>query len=242
MSKPKIFVDMDGTLAEWKTIEVPTQIPTDEIQKFIYDKLYQPDYFYTLKPHSNLIAAIQRIINESYTDIDYIGSDLSKDIQEEVINIGYKHGFGNDWINNDILLSGSTLEELEYATGKLHFEPKMQLKVITVNALSKKDLLRMKLIAIDTSYFGMRFGGEFTRIKDFKDIDLLLQDLDMSLTDLYVENMFYVANDTFDLIDYYINTKDETLFTKSFDEIQESVNDYIRDSYFKPDNEQDVEI
>lgn len=69
---------------------------------------------------------------ESYTDIDYIGSDLSKDIQEEVINIGYKHGFGNDWINNDILLSGSTLEELEYATGKLHFEPKMQLKVITV--------------------------------------------------------------------------------------------------------------
>lgn len=179
---------------------------------------------------------------ESYTDIDYIGSDLSKDIQEEVINIGYKHGFGNDWINNDILLSGSTLEELEYATGKLHFEPKMQLKVITVNALSKKDLLRMKLIAIDTSYFGMRFGGEFTRVKDFKDIDLLLQDLDMSLTDLYVENMFYVANDTFDLIDYYINTKNETLFTKSFDEIQESVNDYIQNSYFKPDNEQDVEI
>ena len=118
----------------------------------------------------------------------------------------------------------------------------MQLKVITVNALSKKDLLRMKLIAIDTSYFGMRFGGEFTRVKDFKDIDLLLQDLDMSLTDLYVENMFYVANDTFDLIDYYINTKDETLFTKSFDEIQESVNDYIQNSYFKPDNEQDIEI
>ena len=69
MSKPKIFVDMDGTLAEWKTIEVPTQIPTDEIQKFIYDKLYQPDYFYTLKPHSNLIAAIQRIINENLADV-----------------------------------------------------------------------------------------------------------------------------------------------------------------------------
>lgn len=79
-------------------------------------------------------------------------------------DVGMRYGLGRGWINNDCLLSGASLEDLEFVTGKLKFIHKFDL--ISINALDKECILRMKLIAIDTSYSGMGEGGDFSRIKD----------------------------------------------------------------------------
>ena len=150
-----------------------------------------------------------------YTDIDYIGKDLPEDIKDIIKKVGTDMNFGPDWINNDVLLSGSSLEEMEYATGKLHFEPKMQLSVIKINALKKVDILRMKMIAVDTSLCGTSFGGEFTRAKDFEDIKLLAEDLNMNANDIKKECKEYITcPEIFALVKYYLKTQDKNIFTK----------------------------
>ena len=69
MEKPRLFVDMDGVLAEWKTIDIPSQIPTAKMQEIIKDTLYTPNYFYDLKPHNNILQAIRQIIEEDIADV-----------------------------------------------------------------------------------------------------------------------------------------------------------------------------
>lgn len=45
--KKRLFLDMDGTLAEWKTVPL--------------DELYQEGYFYNLKGQANLIRAVKAV-------------------------------------------------------------------------------------------------------------------------------------------------------------------------------------
>lgn len=58
-TKPRLFVDMDGTLAEWKNIK------TEEIE----ETLYLPDYFKTLKPHEKVINAIKALYASGEVEI-----------------------------------------------------------------------------------------------------------------------------------------------------------------------------
>ena len=160
---------------------------------------------------------------DNYTDIDYVGKDLSPEVKDIMEIIGYKHHFGPDWINNDILLSGASLQDLELATGKLHFHKKMELEVITVNALDKKDLLRLKLIAIDTSLLGTEFGGEFTRTKDFKDILLLMEDLHYRMSDLNQFKPYLLGNDTLKLVNMYRRMSIQERDTQIIEEIKKNV-------------------
>lgn len=51
-------------------------------------------------------------VRSDYTDIDYIGSRLPDKIREKIDEIGAEYGLGRGWINNDVLLSGSSLEEI----------------------------------------------------------------------------------------------------------------------------------
>ena len=55
-TRQRLFVDMDGTLAEFKQI--------DELEK-----LYEEDYFRNLEPHKNVVEAIKNIIRE-YPEIE----------------------------------------------------------------------------------------------------------------------------------------------------------------------------
>jgi hypothetical protein len=68
------------------------------------------------------------------TDIDFIGSPLPFELKEIVDEVGIRHGLGRGWINNDVLLAESNLEDLEAITGALKFNHVFDLKVITVNA------------------------------------------------------------------------------------------------------------
>ena len=88
--KQRIFVDMDGTLAEWRNIKVnldtmEDSVPTARVAFFIEERvnkiLYSPDYFFTLKPNENLLKAIADIAREGMADV-YILSCVLPDKEE----------------------------------------------------------------------------------------------------------------------------------------------------------------
>lgn len=110
-----------------------------------------------------------RDINDQ-TDIDYVGKSLPEEITEIANPIGVKHGLGNGWINNDVMLSGTDMESFEFTTGKLHFKPALTTDNIRINILDPEDLLRLKIISIDTASTAIEVGGDFTRAKDIPDI------------------------------------------------------------------------
>lgn len=56
MTKKFLFVDMDGTLAEWKT---------DKTEKDTYKK----GYFYNLKPYPSVLAAVKEIVEVYFDEI-----------------------------------------------------------------------------------------------------------------------------------------------------------------------------
>ena len=148
-----------------------------------------------------------RLNPNEFTDIDYIGEDFSEDIKEIIDEVGMQYNLGRKWINNDVLLSGSSLEDIEFAVGKLSFNKSLVLRVFIINILIPEDLLRMKVIAVDTSLMGADLGGEFTRTKDFKDIKSLMEFLNYDMPMLVKETSDYVLEkDTFKLINEYILT------------------------------------
>lgn len=74
-----------------------------------------------------------------------------------------------------MVLSGYSLEDFSLSTGALHFDPMFDMSKIRVNVLEPRDLLKLKMISIDTSMTAIEYGGDFTRMKDFKDVEILLK-------------------------------------------------------------------
>jgi len=148
-----------------------------------------------------------RLNPNEFTDIDYIGDELTKEVRELIDEVGIEYNLGKKWINNDVLLAGSSLEEIQFAVGALHFKKMLELKVFIINVLEPRDLLRMKVVAIDTSLMAAGLRGEFTRTKDFKDVKSIMEFLGFSTADLIRESSDYVMeNETFKLIKEYIKT------------------------------------
>ena len=64
--KKRLFVDMDGTLAEFKVVDT-------------LERLYEPHYFERLKPNESVVAAVKDIVN-NHSEIDvYILSAVLSD-------------------------------------------------------------------------------------------------------------------------------------------------------------------
>ena len=102
------------------------------------------------------------------------------------------------------MLYGTTFEDLELATGKLHFYTAFELSNLTVEILDEKDLLRLKYIAIDTSLTAISEGGDFTRQKDLKDIVNLSKSLNISIEqmqEMYKE--YTISCKTTELLNIY---------------------------------------
>ncbi len=142
--------------------------------------------------------------NDGITDIDYIGEDLPEVVKKMSQKIGIQNGLVKDWLNNDLMLTGSTFEDLEFSTGKLHFDRAFDMSKIKVDIIDTKDLLRMKVIAIDTALSAIDFGGEFTRMKDFADIVKLMEATKTGYAKLNEECRDYIINPgTIKYINYY---------------------------------------
>ena len=181
----------------------------------MYKGLLELNKYFEKSGHPNVtldviggFALIIHGIKDAYvTDIDYVGNDIFSYEDMKVIDqIGVKHGLGRGWINNDVMLSGSTVEDLEISVGKLHFEEAFSLSHINVRVLDKKDLLRLKVIAVDTSLAALEFGGEFTRVKDLPDIKALMDDADMDILSLEMElwKDCDISDKTWEVIDEYL--------------------------------------
>ena len=146
------------------------------------------------------------------TDIDYVGQSLPASFDRMADEIGLKHNLGRKWINNDVIMSGMSLENFEFSSGKLHFDPVFSVGNIQINALQEKDLLRMKIIAIDTSLTAVESNGDFTRLKDMPDITTLMQATNMSLNDIRDEFSDYIINtNTIDIIRCYQNDGEQAV-------------------------------
>jgi len=146
----------------------------------------------------NVIGGFALLLNNvrknmtEYTDIDYIGDELPEKLEKIIRSVGIKHGLDVNWINNDSLLEGSSLEDLEITTGKLNFLPKVELTCFEVHSLCNEDLLRLKMMSIDTTYMVLETGENFTRKKDFSDVKLLMEELSIDVPALKTMTSDYV--------------------------------------------------
>lgn len=182
----------------------------EELDEILASKKVKP---FELNVIGGFAMLLENIRLSDYTDIDYIGKDLPNEIKEIIDDIGLRYGLGRGWINNDVLMSGNTLEDLEFITGKLEFETKEKFRVITINSLRLECILRMKIIAIDTSFCGFELGGDFSRVKDFEDVALLMEHLKLSYNDMVEETFDYVeCPEIYYLIRYYLRTRNSTQF------------------------------
>lgn len=70
-NKPRLFVDMDGTLAEWRNIVIDIENYEEiyDVNEEINKLLTQPGYFYSLRPHINVVQAIRDIIKENNIEV-----------------------------------------------------------------------------------------------------------------------------------------------------------------------------
>ena len=62
--KQRLFVDMDGTLAEFKTVDT-------------LETLYEKDYFINLKPNENVLGAIKQLIADNDFDVYILSAYLT---------------------------------------------------------------------------------------------------------------------------------------------------------------------
>lgn len=91
--KPRLFVDMDGTLAEWRKIVL--KIECEEDRAIVLQKLNQilltPGYFRTLKPYQNIVDTITNL--KDIYDIYVISCVIQKeDTPNPLIE-------KNEWLN-----------------------------------------------------------------------------------------------------------------------------------------------
>lgn len=139
---------------------------------------------------------------DGVTDIDYVGDNLPKDLTRLIEETGVTHNMEPGWINKDGMATGMAMTDFELSTGELHFVHAMDVGNISINILEEKDLLRLKIIAVDTAMTELEATGEFARVKDFHDIYTLMNKLEMRPEDAIREYSKYMIcyPDTGDLI------------------------------------------
>ncbi len=70
-AKPRLFVDMDGTLYEWRNIRLVLKEYEDvaNVCEKINEILTRTGYYITLRPHIEVMDAIRQIINEGEIEV-----------------------------------------------------------------------------------------------------------------------------------------------------------------------------
>lgn len=79
--KPRLFVDMDGTLAEWRNIHIDVEDyeTSLDIQKKLQSILNKPGYYRSLSPHKEVVQAIKEIISSGWAEVFILSCVLLSD-------------------------------------------------------------------------------------------------------------------------------------------------------------------
>jgi len=159
----------------------------------------------------NTIGGFALILNnvrknpDEYTDIDFVGQDFDSKIRSIIGKVGMRHNLGQNWLNNDVSAIDSSIESLELMVGEVEFKPILEMQSLKLNAARPEDILRMKVVAIDTWIMAMPENEPYTRTKDFGDIELLLKHTSKNLNTLKAEtNEYVIMPETYALIEEYL--------------------------------------
>lgn len=83
MDKQRLFIDMDGTLAEWRNIKFSADITKPEDIAEAINKLNEililPGYYISLTPHQNVVDMANKLIEEDELDIYIITCVMNPD-------------------------------------------------------------------------------------------------------------------------------------------------------------------
>ena len=90
------------------------------------------------------------------------------------------------------ILQAKTEQEFDAWLDKLVQIDRRSTGGIHINILDETDLLRLKVIAVDTAMTELEATGEFARTKDFHDIGLLMEKLGMTEHDISKEYGSYM--------------------------------------------------
>jgi len=159
---------------------------------------------------------------QRFTDIDYVGKHLGPEFDQAMNEVGNRHKLGKGWINNDGMLTGASIEDFEVSTGKLHFDHAMDVGNIRINVLQQPDLLRMKIISVDTSLMAVNDGATtaFDRSKDMADIKTLMASMGLSMDDVrrdYGQAARFES--TLDAVEAYNDAPDDLAGQKAIDSV-----------------------
>lgn len=171
------------------------------------------------------------------TDIDYVGASFPKELTPVIEKIGDKYGLGHDWVNNDLVMDGLSVDEFSYSTGDLHFDNAVNMSSLSINFLREEDLLRLKILSLDTAMCAQELGGDFTRMKDFADVVALKEKLNLPWE--IIEDMcepYLLSMDVFDMIEAYEIGGEEAvcdyLSNRQVDlDLDESIDDLLSEVY-----------
>lgn len=69
--KNRLFVDIDGTLAEWRNIQIDLEENEDaeSAAQKLFDILQTPGYFFSLRPNKNVVNAVKEVIQKNNVDV-----------------------------------------------------------------------------------------------------------------------------------------------------------------------------
>lgn len=102
-TKNRLFVDMDGTLAEWRNIQITINSSEETYEDILQHKLqkldevlYLPGYFRTLRPNVAVVNAIKEIIKDN--NIEVFSLSCVKDDRDEVSPLKEKNGWLDDYL------------------------------------------------------------------------------------------------------------------------------------------------
>ena len=151
----------------------------------------------------NVIGDFVLMLHDDYPlDSSYAGTDFSGNLNRLIDEVSDFHHMKTGWINKDGMATGISIKDFEAFTGKFHFSHVLTVGDTVINILDEKDLLRLKVIAVDASMLDLEATGEFSRTKDFQDIHDLMDKMKMSPEDMIREYSDYMIcrPDTGDLI------------------------------------------
>lgn len=157
-------------------------------------------------------AGVDDRINLNVVDFDREHCLLNcvGDVPSEVVDfmreVGEQFDMPKNWINIDYCMPHNSVENFEKTVGKLHFEknPDDQIGIFNLNFLEDRDLLRVKLMVVETEYAAVEYGGQFDRFSDIRDILDLKSKLDLDYIGMEkLANGYLMGDEVFDVISAY---------------------------------------